>query len=79
MAKPIPYLSPDDEFADFETWDQGNITLGTDKEPEMLQYEYTRSGAGAKACATRPTLGNQPVQVWHYRQHRFPHRHGHDQ
>ena len=38
-----PYLSPDDEFADFETWDQGNITLDTDKEPEMLQYEYTRS------------------------------------
>lgn len=38
-----PFLSPNDEFADFETWDQGNINLSKDKEPEMLQYEYSRS------------------------------------
>jgi hypothetical protein len=38
-----PFLSPTDEFADFETWDEGNITLGTPKEPQMLQYEYSRS------------------------------------
>ncbi len=38
-----PFLSPTDEFADFETWDEGNITLGTPKESHMLQYEYSRS------------------------------------
>jgi len=39
-----PALSPEDEFADFETWDQGNITLTAKKQPWMLQYEYARSG-----------------------------------
>jgi hypothetical protein len=40
-----PMLSPDDEFADFETWDMGNLRLGgiTPKRPEMLQFEYARS------------------------------------
>lgn len=39
-----PVLSPTDEFADFETWDEGNITLSKPKEPWMLRYEYARSG-----------------------------------
>ncbi len=38
-----PYLSPDDEFADFETWDVGNLTGSAPKTPEMLRYEYARS------------------------------------
>ncbi len=38
-----PYLSPDDEFADFETWDVGNLTGSAAKTPEMLRYEYARS------------------------------------
>ncbi|WP_050759513.1 DUF3604 domain-containing protein [Luminiphilus syltensis] len=38
-----PALSPDDEFADFETWDDGNIALTADKDPDMLPYEYARS------------------------------------
>ena len=38
-----PFLSPNDEFADYETWDQGNLDLSTFKEDEMLQYEYARS------------------------------------
>jgi hypothetical protein len=38
-----PFLSPDDEFADYETWDQGNLDLSVLKENEMLQYEYARS------------------------------------
>ena len=38
-----PLLSPDDEFADYETWDQGNLDLSVPKKPEMLQYEYARS------------------------------------
>ena len=39
-----PYLSPTDEFADYETWDQGNLDLSVAKENDMLQYEYARSG-----------------------------------
>jgi hypothetical protein len=39
-----PALSPNDEFADFETWDRGNITANTLKEPWMLRHEYARSG-----------------------------------
>jgi hypothetical protein len=39
-----PLLSPDDEFADYETWDKANLTLTVPKEPEMLPYEYGRSG-----------------------------------
>ena len=40
-----PLLSPDDEFADFETWDKGNLELsGTlPKQAGMLKYEYARS------------------------------------
>lgn len=34
-----PYLSPEDEFADFESWDRGNTSLEEPKKPEMLQYE----------------------------------------
>ena len=56
-----PYLSPDDEFADFETWDQGNITLDTDKEPEMLQYEYTRS-ALREGMRHEANLGANPFK-----------------
>ena len=39
-----PLLSPDDEFADFETWDMGNLDLSEKKTPEMLPHEYARSG-----------------------------------
>jgi hypothetical protein len=38
-----PLLSPTDEFADYETWDQGNLDLSVPKKDEMLQYEYARS------------------------------------
>jgi hypothetical protein len=38
-----PLLSPDDEFADFETWDVSNIAGNVAKEEGMLQYEYARS------------------------------------
>jgi hypothetical protein len=38
-----PFLSPNDEFADYETWDQGNLDLSVAKKDDMLQYEYARS------------------------------------
>ena len=36
-----PYLSPNDEFADYESWDKANLGP-VPKKPEMLQYEYAR-------------------------------------
>lgn len=39
-----PLLSPEDEFADFETWDFGNLDSSEAKTPEMLPGEYARSG-----------------------------------
>ncbi|MCZ6831630.1 MAG: DUF3604 domain-containing protein [Gammaproteobacteria bacterium] len=39
-----PFLSTDDEFADYERWDFGNFTNpSVPKEDWMLQYEYARS------------------------------------
>ncbi|MEI5682081.1 DUF3604 domain-containing protein [Mesorhizobium sp. CGMCC 1.15528] len=38
-----PTLSPNDEFANFEKWDKGNLDLSEAKKPEMLEFEYTRS------------------------------------
>jgi hypothetical protein len=38
-----PFLSPNDELADYETWDQGNLDLSVPKENDMLRYEYARS------------------------------------
>jgi hypothetical protein len=38
-----PFLSPNDEFADFERWDKGNLDLTAAKKPEMLEFEYARS------------------------------------
>ena len=37
-----PLLSPDDAFADYETWDAGNLDLTEAKTDDMLQYEYAR-------------------------------------
>jgi hypothetical protein len=36
-----PLLSPDDAFADYETWDRGNFE-GAPKTDAMLQFEYAR-------------------------------------
>ena len=38
-----PFLSPNDEFADYETWDDANLDGTEVKQREMLQYEYARS------------------------------------
>lgn len=36
-----PFLSPNDEFADYETWDTANLG-GVLKKKEMLKFEYAR-------------------------------------
>jgi hypothetical protein len=38
-----PLLSADDEFADYENWDVGNLDGSAAKKEWMLQYEYGRS------------------------------------
>lgn len=37
-----PYLSPNDEFADFEIWDKGNLDGSMAKTKDMLKFEYAR-------------------------------------
>ena len=38
-----PFLAPNDEFANFERWDKGNLDLSEAKKPEMLEFEYARA------------------------------------
>ncbi len=37
-----PLLSPDDEFADYEQWDVGNLDISAAKTDDMLAGEYAR-------------------------------------
>jgi len=37
-----PFLSPNDEFADYETWDRANLDGTEVKTNDMFQYEYAR-------------------------------------
>lgn len=37
-----PFLSPTDEFADYERWDKTNILMRRPHKNEMTQYEYAR-------------------------------------
>ncbi len=56
-----PALSPDDEFADFETWDYGNLDATEKKTPEMLLGEYVRSGL-QRGMAFERDLGVNPFK-----------------
>jgi len=60
-AETHPLLSPDDPFADFETWDAGNILATEEKTPDMLVTEYARSLLGV-GIATHDALGVNPYQ-----------------
>jgi len=57
-----PLLSPEDEFADFETWDMGNLDLSEAKTPEMLPGEYARSGL-KRGLELEARLGVNPFKV----------------
>lgn len=55
-----PYLSPNDEFADYETWDFGNFA-GVPKTNDMLQYEYARE-ALKNGMKLKTDLGTNPYK-----------------
>ncbi len=57
-----PFLSPNDEFASFETWDKGNLDLTEAKKPEMLQFEYARS-ALKNGLKLEASLGTNPYKI----------------
>lgn len=52
-----PFLSPNDEFADYETWDIGNLDVSAAKTDSMLAGEYAREAlkVGMKLAATHGT------------------------
>jgi hypothetical protein len=56
-----PYLSPDDEFADFENLDAGNISGKVAKEDDMLYREYGR-GALKEGLRQESILGVNPFK-----------------
>ena len=56
-----PLLSPDDEFADYETLDTGNLDLTELKKEEMLQREYARE-ALKTGLALEAKLGTNPYK-----------------
>jgi hypothetical protein len=56
-----PLLSPDDAFADYETWDAGNLDLSEAKQPEMLQGEYARE-ALKNGLLLEARLGTNPYK-----------------
>lgn len=56
-----PFLSPDDEFADYGTWDVGNLDLSTAKTDDMLQYEYARE-ALKNGLLLEERLGTNPYK-----------------
>lgn len=56
-----PILSPNDEFADYETWDIGNLDVSEVKTPEMLPGEYARE-ALKRGLALEERLGTNPYK-----------------
>ena len=55
-----PVLSPDDEFADFENWDIGNLS-SLPKPPNAYRYEYARS-ALQQGLQHEATFGTNPFK-----------------
>jgi hypothetical protein len=56
-----PFLSPDDEFADYETWDIGNLDVSAAKTDDMLAGEYARE-ALKRGLALEARLGTNPYK-----------------
>ncbi len=56
-----PLLSPDDEFANYETWDFGNLDLSAKKTDAMLSGEYARE-ALKRGLELEAKLGTNPYK-----------------
>ncbi len=56
-----PFLSPNDEFANYGTWDQGNLNLSVVKTNDMLQGEYARE-ALKNGLKLEQQLGTNPYK-----------------
>ena len=56
-----PFLSPNDEFANFEIWDKGNLDGSVAKTKDMLEYEYARS-ALKNGLVLEAKLGTNPYK-----------------
>ena len=56
-----PFLSPEDEFADYETWDIGNLDVSEAKTDDMLAGEYARE-ALKRGLAIEDRLGTNPYK-----------------
>ena len=56
-----PFLSPNDEFADFNRWDKSNLDGSVPKKQEMLAFEYARS-AFKNGLRLEAELGANPFK-----------------
>ena len=56
-----PFLSPDDEFADYETWDVANLDASVAKTNDMLAGEYARE-ALKRGLEIEKRLGTNPYK-----------------
>ncbi len=56
-----PFLSPNDEFADYETWDKANLAFSAPKEEHMLPFDYARSALKI-GLAQSADLGANPFK-----------------
>jgi hypothetical protein len=56
-----PFLSPNDEFANFEIWDKGNLDGTVPKTKDMLDLEYARSGL-KNGLKLEAQLGTNPYK-----------------
>ncbi|MFH0997315.1 MAG: DUF3604 domain-containing protein [Pseudomonadota bacterium] len=56
-----PYLSPNDEFANFEIWDKGNLDGSAAKTKDMLKFEYARE-ALKNGLNLEAKLGSNPYK-----------------
>jgi hypothetical protein len=56
-----PALSPNDELANFELWDFGNLDASVAKTPDMLEFEYARS-ALKNGLKLESQLGTNPYK-----------------
>jgi hypothetical protein len=56
-----PFLSPNDEFADYETWAKGNLDLSGAKTNAMFEMEYARA-ALKNGLKLEAKLGTNPYK-----------------